>query len=82
MPPKSGVIAINRIDSTVPVSIVRCASPRRIARPAKSAPNPLAISAAAKQHADGRADKSHVLEIDDVDRRLDRSEERRVGKEC
>ena len=49
MPPKSGVVAISRIDNAVPLSIVRCASPRRIARRAKRAPNPLAISAAANR---------------------------------
>jgi hypothetical protein len=48
-PPRSGVIAISRMDSAVPLNMVRCASPRRIARPAKSAPNPLAISAAANR---------------------------------
>ena len=47
MPPSSGVAAISRIDSSVPLSIVRCGSPSRIARPATSEPNPLAISAAA-----------------------------------
>ncbi len=46
MPPRNGVPQINRIDSTVPLSIVRCGSPRRIARPANSEPRALAISIA------------------------------------
>ncbi len=49
IPPKSGVTAISRMDSIVPLSIVRRGSPNRIARPAKSEPNPLANSTAANR---------------------------------
>jgi hypothetical protein len=40
---------ISRIDNTVPLSIVRCGSPSRIARPANSEPRPLVISIAANR---------------------------------
>jgi len=40
---------ISKIDSTVPLSIVRCGSPSRIIRPANSEPRPLVISIAANR---------------------------------
>ena len=46
MPPKNGVPQISRIDRIVPLSIVFCGSPNRIARPANSEPSALAISIA------------------------------------
>src|SRR5437763_15531376 len=49
MPPRNGVAQMNRIDNTVPLSIVFCGSPNRIARPANSEPKPLAISIAANR---------------------------------
>ena len=49
MPPEKGVTQINKIDNAVPLSIVRCGSPNRIARPANSEPRPLVISMAANR---------------------------------
>jgi hypothetical protein len=40
---------ISRMDNTVPLSIVRCRSPSRIARPANSEPKALVISIAANR---------------------------------
>jgi hypothetical protein len=48
-PPKKGVMQISRIDNTAPLSIVRCGSPSRIARPANSEPRPLVISIVASR---------------------------------
>ncbi len=49
MPPVKGVAQINKMDKTVPLSIVRCGSPSRIARPANSELKPLVISIAANR---------------------------------
>jgi hypothetical protein len=49
MPPKKGVAQISKIDNAVPLSIVRCGSPHRIARPANSEPRPPVISIAANR---------------------------------
>ena len=40
---------INQIEATVPLIIVFCGSPSRIARPANSEPRPLVISIAANR---------------------------------
>ena len=70
MPPRNGVAQINRIDSTVPLSIVFCGSPSRIARPANSEPRPLAISIAANSMPIVVPVKPDAVEIDDIEREL------------
>src|SRR5262249_60501963 len=42
--PRNGVTQIARIETIVPLSMARCGSARRIARPANSEPSPLKIS--------------------------------------
>src|SRR6516165_3086038 len=70
MPPKKGVAEISRIDDTVPLSIVRCGSPSRIARPAKSEPRPLVIWIAANRIPIDVPVSPIPFKIDDVDRAL------------
>jgi hypothetical protein len=40
---------MSKIDNTVPLNIVRCGSPRRIACPANKEPTPLVISMVANR---------------------------------
>src|SRR6201999_2948256 len=42
-------VKYSKLDNTVPLSIVRCGGPSRIARPANSEPRPLVISMAANR---------------------------------
>ena len=60
---------ISRIDNTVPLSIVRCGSPSRIARPANSEPRPLVISIAANR-VPIEVPVAQALQINDIDRAL------------
>ena len=68
MPPRNGVAQINRIDSTVPLSIVFCGSPE----PHRPAGEQRAEAARdldrGEQDADRRAGQPDAVEVDDIER--------------